>query len=197
MRAFVVVVVLAGVLLVGCSDDGEANGQRRGTGESVASTTTTTSASGAKSSTTARSGLADCANRPAGSSTATFDPSAGTYAVQDVSLARGPLTLTFNVVQWLSGQDAERAWEHDHPEDPNGPPNDYYIVDASDRLRAAPLKAGATVLLTHLSTDATPPVEPDTIGGLEAYLGEGPPTATYWLSFDGGVVTEVCEQYFP
>lgn len=44
-------------------------------------------------------------------------------------------TLTVDVIQFLTGREAEEAYHRDHPEDPLGPPNDYYILTVNPRLR--------------------------------------------------------------
>jgi hypothetical protein len=99
------------------------------------------------------------------------------------------------VVQWLSGSDARTAWARDHPDDPLGPPNDYYLVNTSPQLRNAHVRTNATVLLTHNSTDFTVALEPDTLANLPGYLDRA--EEVYWLTFDSGEIVYVCEQYRP
>lgn len=186
------VLMVVAALLVSCSNDEDARTQT-----AVEASTSTSAEPLPTTSTTAGTTGGNCPHRPAGSSTANFDPTSGTYAAQDVSIDVHSLSLTFNVVQWLSGDDARRAWTNDHPEGPDGPPNDYYIVDESDRLRTAPIRPELEVFLTHLRSDGTAGVEPDTVDGLKRYLDEGQAGDTFWLKFDGGVIVHVCEQYRP
>lgn len=82
------------------------------------------------------SDLADCPRRPAGSSPATFDSSGGTYAAQSLTALEGR-KLQFDVVQWLSGDDANEAYFRESDDD-SGAPNDYYILNERDELRMRP-----------------------------------------------------------
>jgi len=188
--------VLIAALLAGCSDDDEANPEP--TTQSAPDPSTATSAEQSETSTTAAE-EGDCGNRPVGSSAAVFDSEAGTYAAQGVALDPDAPALTYNVVQMLSGEDARRAWREDNPQDPDGPPNDYYIVDESAAVRTTAVREDATVFLTHLFTDGTPAVEADTVAGLDAYMrnGHAPPEALYWLTFESDVITAICEGYRP
>ncbi len=83
-----------------------------------------------------RGGASECAT---GSSPAVFDPKAGAYAVNVTEITPDGRTVSFDVVQWLVGQEAIDAYHEDHPEDPEGPPNDYYIANDSDEVRQAPV----------------------------------------------------------
>ena len=111
-------------------------------------------------------------------------------------MADDTTSLRFDVVQWLSGEDARQAWAEHYPDDPTGPPNDYLIVNESERVRTAPVERDATVFLTHLGTDGTASVEPDTIEALGSYISDAT-SDTYWLTFDSNAITEICEQYRP
>jgi hypothetical protein len=141
--------------------------------------------------------VSDCPNgNPRGSSPAVFDASRGTYAAFLTAFKPESATATFDVVQWLSASDARTAWARDHPDDPLGPiPNDYYLVNASPQRRNAHVRPNATVLLTHNSTDFTGTLEPDTLANLPSYLARA--QEVYWLTFDTGEITYVCEQYRP
>ncbi len=82
------------------------------------------------------------------SSRADFDPQSGSYMayLYGVDTTRG--TVAFDVVQMLWGDDAVRAWQQeDHPDDPNGPPNDYLIVNAFEHTDEAVVAEGAQVRL--------------------------------------------------
>jgi hypothetical protein len=132
----------------------------------------------------------DCPQRPSGSSPAAFDPSGGTYAAQSVTV-EGASELGFDVVQWLSGDDADEAYERETGDD-TGAPNDYFIVNESSELRTAPVADDAAIYVLRTDGDA---------GSLHAVsLAEVPtddPDRTFWLTLDDGVVTDVCQQYRP
>lgn len=135
--------------------------------------------------------------KPPGSSPGQFDAREGTYATKDVSFDARSSTLSFNVVQWLSGDDARDAWRKDNADEVDGPPNGYYIIDESPRLRRAELDPDVRILLTHLRTDGTAQVEADALSNLESYVEGGQSDDTYWLTFDSGLISEICEQYRP
>jgi hypothetical protein len=198
MRSFRAGLLIGVALTVGCTGD-DATTTTASSVQQPTSTTeepVATSTSVATSTTSTVVGFDRCPSAPAGSSPAEFDPAAGTYSAQGVTLDLATGSLEFNVVQWLTGDDARKVWLEDNPDDPYGPPNDYYIVDASDRVRTAPVDSDAAVYLVHLD-DGTTAVEADSLDGLAQYLDGGDPVYTYWLTFDDGVVTEICEQYRP
>lgn len=138
-----------------------------------------------------------CGNRPSGSSSVDFVPDGGTYAAFLLAFDPRSRTAQFDVVHWLSGEDARLASLHDHPEDLEGPSNDYYLVNDNDLVRTASVRTDATVLLTHLMDDARADLEPDTLDALSGYLSSGSPEDVYWLSFAAGDITAICEQYRP
>ena len=118
----------------------------------------------------------DCPSRPSGSSPAQFDDGAGTYAV--TSLEYGDGEVAFDVVQWVS--------------DPQEP-NDYRIENGSPQVRTAPVRQGALVLaLVDPGGPALEKVEPTDLTTREPSADE-----VWWLTFDEGSVTEICQQYRP
>jgi hypothetical protein len=137
----------------------------------------------------------DCPNRPVGSSPSGFDPSTGTYAAQKLSLTTNPPALTFTVVRWLSGEDARQAWLQANPGTSNDSlSNDYLIVDGDALPRSAPVGDAAAVRLLHGTTQ----IATDSVDGLGPYLAAGNAAAdTYWLTFDRGAISEICQQYRP
>ena len=113
-------------------------------------------------------------------------------------------TLTFDVIQFLTGAEAVAAYHADNPTDPEGPPNDYYIVNENPKLRTASVAADASVMLVRLAEDSNADLDPGTFEELAAYLaatgpGEGAALsgAPYWITVDAGVITGIEEQYVP
>ncbi len=115
-------------------------------------------------------------------------------------------TLGFDVVQFLTGQEAIDAWQAAYPDDPEGPPNDYFIVNENPRLRTAPVAGDATVMLVRLSEDSDADLDPGTFDELPAYLALSAPApgdgsalsySPFWLTIDAGAITGVEEQYVP
>ena len=139
-------------------------------------------------------GSGDCP-RPR-SSPAVFDDDTGTYAATILAFDGSTSRLEFDVVQWLSGQDADDAWHEEYPDDPDGPPNDYFILNDNPLVREASVAEGADVRLVRLETDGSADVTAGTLAEFPAYLATTQ-LSTYWLTFDAGVVTAICEQYRP
>ncbi|MEZ5167775.1 MAG: hypothetical protein R2695_15295 [Acidimicrobiales bacterium] len=140
--------------------------------------------------------LGDCPNRPAGSSPAEFDAAAGTYAASIESFDPTSMVMSFDVVQWLSGQDAVDAYHEVYPDDPSGPPNVYWVRNESPVTREASVDAAADLLLVRLETDLSADVSPGELTELPTYLGRTP-FAFFWLTFENGSVVAICEQYTP
>lgn len=132
--------------------------------------------------------IGDCPGRPRGSSPATFDGDAGVYAAQRVTVGEGG-TLRFDVVQWLGGRDADEAYRRETG-DASGAPNDYFILDQSDRLRTAPVAADARIYALGA------PGQADSLH-LVRLEGLHVERRTFWLTFVDGEITQVCEQYRP
>jgi hypothetical protein len=136
--------------------------------------------------------------RSTGSSPATFDPAGGIYAVYLVGVDPEAGTVRFDVIQWLSGDDAVEAYRHDEPGSTDGPPNDYYIVDESHAVRSVPVDPDAAVGLVRLATTGDASVKPATLSELPGYVPAGDPSTTvYWLTVADGMITGICEQYRP
>jgi hypothetical protein len=175
--------VLVLLVVLGCTpgSDDAAGPRRAASGSTVPATTTTAAA--------ARE-LSECPNRTSGSSQGAFDPSGGSYAAQ--SLATGPdRELRFDIVQWLSGEDANRAYLLESGDD-SGAPNDYYIRNERQAIDRAHVAEDASILVLRADGYA---------GSLHEVAFDAIPTdissRTFWLTFDKGVITEICHQYRP
>jgi hypothetical protein len=114
-------------------------------------------------------------------------------------------TVTFDLIQFLTGADAERIWAQTHPDEPEGPPNDYLIVNNNLRLRVLPVadQAHVTVVDTggaggivnvQISLDDLPRhlagQKPETVDNRLSY-------APYWLTVSNGLVVRIEEQFIP
>lgn len=160
----------------GCSDD-----------EQTAAPTTEESKPGTAISTT---DLADCPHRPSGSSQGVFDPSGGTYAAQRLAV-EGTDHLRFDIVQWLSGMDADDAYFRETGDD-SGAPNDYFTINESDEVRSAPVAEDAAIHVLRADGYASS-LHPVSLKDVP--IDE--PERTFWLTFADGSVTEICQQYRP
>jgi len=113
-------------------------------------------------------------------------------------------TLTFDVIQFLTGQAANDAYHADFPEDPEDVPNDYYIVNENPRLRTAPVAESVTVMVLGGGGEWSPDLSPIDFVALPAHLSASPPgegtalsSSPYWLTVASGVITDIEEQYLP
>lgn len=114
-------------------------------------------------------------------------------------------TLTFDVIQFLTGDEAIAAFREDEPEDPDGtPPNDYHIRNVNPLLRTLPVAPDVTVRVVRLLDGAGPGGEPWTFETLPDHLAEGLGVPAgrlawnpYWLTVVDEVITVVEEQYLP
>jgi len=111
-------------------------------------------------------------------------------------------TVTFDLIQFLTGDEAKRAYTKDHPEDPGWPPNDYYIVNENSRLRTLPVVAGVDTTVNWLGGGADP--EEISFDQLPDYFATNPAPsdghlwyAPFWLTVDDGQVVLLEEQYIP
>lgn len=177
VRLTIAAIILAVVLTAGCSDDDD-----RAMAPTTSEQTTTSQPQS--------SDLADCQRRTRDSSPALFDPSGGTYAAQSVTTVEGR-KVQFDVVQWLSGEDANEAYLRESGDD-SGAPNDYYILNERAELRTAQVSGSAVILVLRADGHA---------GSLHEVPFESIPTdephRTFWLTFTDGAITEVCQQYRP
>lgn len=126
----------------------------------------------------------------------------GRYAAYLTGLDVGARTIEVDVIQFLTGDEAIAAYLEDNPDDPGGPPNDYYIVNDNPRLRELPVGGG--VAITMLDWDGG--FAPMTVAfeDMPAHLAADPilddarlwPNPL-WVTVEGGTVTAVEEQYTP
>ncbi len=127
----------------------------------------------------------------------------GRHAVYLHGIDTDARTLTFDVVQWLTGEEARAAWEEESGE-PDGPPNDYLIRNENGLLRTLWVAADVDVQLVRLQGTGSADLKPGTWAELPDYLADGLAGdggslwyAPFWLTVDGGVITAIEEQYVP
>jgi hypothetical protein len=138
---------------------------------------------------------------------AATDPSATGQAADPLRLENGrhPVvltgvnvagrTVTFDLIQWFSGDAAAKAAAEDGEESP--PPNDYYIRNVNPRLRTLPVTGGARLTLTRLTVgpstgNAAAAVEVDL-----ATIADSGIDHVFWATVQGGQITRLEEQYVP
>ena len=114
-----------------------------------------------------------------------------------------PPALHFDVVQFLVGSAAATAFHKEHPEETDGPPNDYYITNANTQVRVAMVSPNAAVWLIRLEATGSTDLKAATFSELPSYFAGSPAepghlsSNPYWLTMHAGAITEICEQYVP
>ena len=185
--AAVVVLVVAGVALWWTQGDGE-----------HASDSPTPSSTGpaATPSTTA--------------ATTTSTPSPVEPVLED---GRHPVYLTgldvegrsveFDLIRFLTGDEAFVAYQQEHPDFPEGMTGDYYIVNDNPRLRTLPVAGAVQVTVVENSESAA---DADTVAfeALPAYVSTGPMPRDegmwpnpFWLTVSDGTIVAIEEQFLP
>jgi hypothetical protein len=106
-------------------------------------------------------------------------------------------TITFDLIQFYTGDAATKAALEDHKESP--PPNDYYIRNVNPRLRTLPVRVDAPITVNVLAAEATGSATKDvpvTLAKLASYF---PNTGTppFWITVDLGQVTKIAQQFLP
>jgi hypothetical protein len=204
VRRSIVVVTCALLLFTSCSNGSKPPAAASSSSAGPPASTTTTKPSATTTSTTALP--VDEGNCALGSSPSLYDPTHGTYAVYLTGIDPGPRTLTFDVIQWLVGDDAVQAYHRDNPEDPDGPPNDYYIVNESPKTFTSVVAQTVKVRLVRLAQTGDASLKPGTFDELPAYLSN-PQTRdpdsnalsffSYWLTIKDSQIVGICEQFRP
>jgi hypothetical protein len=128
----------------------------------------------------------------------------GRHPAYLVALDVSGRTVTVDVIQFLTGDEAIAAYREDTSEDPEGdPPNDYFIRNENPLLRTLPVAAEVAVTVVRLGEPSGAGSVPSTFEDLPAHLDEQPPAEgrlawnPYWLTVEGGEVVAIDEQYLP
>jgi hypothetical protein len=185
------IIAIVGVLLVGgCTAKAASQSSDAIASPSASSTSSTSSATPATSTSNRRS------SDPA--------PADGRHPVYLTRLDLSRRTVTFDLIMFLTGKQAEEAWKKAHPEDPEGPPNDYMIVNDNQLLRTLPIAAQAQVTVADSGADKMVNV-PIALADLPKHLEKQQPVAgdrrlsyaPYWLTVGHGQVIRIEEQFVP
>ncbi len=119
--------------------------------------------------------------------------------VEAARTANGRLVLDLDYVLFLTGPEAEDAAEADGAEPP---PNDFYIVNDSTRLRTSPVSPDAplTVVLDAAAgqvPEGRPMAQGDWAAALRGPHGDAYRSTPYWVTIIDGTITEIRQQYVP
>ena len=106
-------------------------------------------------------------------------------------------TITFDLIQFFTGDAATKAAAEDNEESP--PPNDYYIRNVNPRLRTLPVAADAPITVNVLAAQTTGSATKDvsvTLAKLASYFPNSG-TPPFWIVVEQGQVTRIAQQYLP
>jgi hypothetical protein len=127
-----------------------------------------------------------------------LDLADGRHAAYVTELGLPDRSVTIDVIQILLGQEAADAFKRDNPGEGEGPPNDYYIVNANKKLRTGTFTPEARVKLVKLAQDSNADLNDATLEELDGYLKTVDRlTVPFWFTVAGGRITAIEEQYLP
>ena len=105
--------------------------------------------------------------------------------------------ITFDLIQFFTGEAATKAAAEDGEESP--PPNDYYIRNVNSRLRTLPVRSDAPITVNVLAAQSTGSSTKDvsvTVDELASYFPNSG-TAPFWITVEQGQVTKIAQQFLP
>jgi hypothetical protein len=102
--------------------------------------------------------------------------------------------LDFDLVEWLTGDAAKKAFIADHPGATDGPDNDYYIVNKNPMLRTLAISPSVVVIV--YGNDPSVPHQ-IALSGLKAAFNGHLDSAMVWLTIDHGIITKIEHQWVP
>jgi hypothetical protein len=121
----------------------------------------------------------------------------GKHAVRITRVDPATRQITVDVVQFFTGDDAVKAAEEDNAEE-IPPPNDYWIRNASPRLRTFAVAADASITVSALgvaesgsATESIAKTSPE-LAGFD-HLERG----LFWVTVSGDRVLKIAEQFLP
>ena len=141
-------------------------------------------------------GLTGSCRATRGSSRADFNGREGEFVVLLYEVDVRGRSLSFDVIQFLVGEDAVKEHRRLNPGDPLGPPNDYVTANALERIDRAMVTANPRVrvlgpdhvTLVAWSFEQLPPPE---------RVGRRPGLGLHTLTFQDGLVTDICQLFTP
>jgi hypothetical protein len=147
----------------------------------------------------------------AGGGVATRPPKTSPPAKPVLADGRHPVFLTdidvggrgvkFDLIQFLTGDEADSAWHEDYPDQPGGAPNGYYIVNDDPQLRRLPVADEVAVTVLDWNAGFQPLVvafaDLPTELAARAHPGEPLGVNPFWLTVDDGTITAIEEQFIP
>lgn len=175
--------------VAGCTGDSEAGSPQPG---AVAAST---------------SGGSDAPAAPTPASSAAAAPASppvladGRHAAYLTRLDVARRALTFDKIDFLTGDAAKKAYLKENPGETDGPPDDYMIVNNNPLVRTLPIAAAARITVVDMTGGGVTSKE-TTLAALPAYFasengGKHLWHDPFWLTVKSGQITKIEEQYLP
>ena len=125
----------------------------------------------------------------------------GRHAAYLTRLDVGRRALTFDKIDFLTGDAAKKAYLKENPGETDGPPNDYMIVNDNPLVRTFPIADAATITVVDLTGGGVASKD-STLAALPAYFasekgGKHLWHNPFWLTIKSGQITKIEEQYLP
>lgn len=124
----------------------------------------------------------------------------GRHAAYLTSLNVGKKTLSFDKIDFLTGDAAKKAYLKANPGETDGPPNDYMIVNDNPLVRTLPITDAATITIVDMTGSVTS--KKTTLAALPAYFaadkgGKYLWHDPFWLTVKNGQIRKMEEQFLP
>jgi hypothetical protein len=108
----------------------------------------------------------------------------------------GTDTVSMDLVEFLTGDAATKAWKKKYPDSElDSPDNDYFIVNDNTKLRKLPLAADVEVTVVGAKGPGTE--ESIAVSALEKHFGDLLKGTLFWFTVQQGRVTKIEQQFLP
>ena len=121
----------------------------------------------------------------------------GRHPVQLTDVDVSGATVEFDLVQFLTGAEADRVWAERYPNEPPGAPNDYLVVNDNPRLRTLPVLSGVPVTVAYLDPMGGDDSSPIAFADLPGYLNASGHGSMFWLTVHDDTIVDIHEQWVP
>mgnify|MGYP004472817047 CR=1 FL=1 len=110
--------------------------------------------------------------------------------------AVGAGAVTMDLVEFLTGDAAAKAWQEKYPDSgQDSPDNDYFIVNDNKKLRKLPLASSVVVkVVGDTGPEATETIP---VTGMKKHFGASLKDTLFWFTVKKGQVTTIEQQFLP
>jgi hypothetical protein len=110
--------------------------------------------------------------------------------------AVGGGAVTMDLVEFLTGDAAAKAWQKKYPDSgQDSPDNDYFIVNDNPKLRKLPVAPSVVVkVVGDTGPEATRTIA---VTGMTKHFGDQLDDTLFWFTVQKGTVTKIEQQFLP